>query len=113
MLLSIRNCESISCQTMAIGPAMDTDMWHSVHRIYCLMRCPGSNHLVMFIVFVKGSLNLVTGSVVIGNQIDPEQDDYPQDHAAGGPGAGQDPLGSVIQEQHAEQRPQTPQETDA
>ena len=50
---------------------------------------------------INTSLLLVTGSVVIGNQVDSEQDNHPQDHAAGGPGAGQDPLGAVIHEQRA------------
>ena len=51
--------------------------------------------------------------VVIGNQVDPEQDDYPEDHAADGPGAGQDTLGSVIQKQRAKQCPQMPKKTEA
>ena len=48
-------------------------------------------------------LHSAAGSVVIGDQVNPEQNDYPQDHAAGGPGAGEDPLGAVIQEQCAKQ----------
>ena len=45
-------------------------------------------------------------SVVIGHQVNPEQDHYPQHHAAGGPGAGQDSLWSVVQEQRAKKVPE-------
>jgi hypothetical protein len=44
--------------------------------------------------------------VVIGNQVGPEQDDHPQNHAAGGPGACQDTLRTVVQKQRAKQCPQ-------